>query len=183
MPHFSTSDVINCCLSCALALCACTWLNAANLFAQRPRTCQICPLTVVPSSTVNFLSTTCETLRARYQPTSLPAYQLAVSSHQSALPTYQLAISSYQVPLPTCCIQPPKRTANLLYPIINAHCQPCCFNVLRLRNLLPLRSLQVMEHLDTWALGELFLKEGISCHIVSIFEGSNRIRYAILYYY
>ena len=105
MPHFSTSDVINCCLSCALALCACTWLNAANLFAQRPRTCQICPLTVVPSSTVNFLSTTCETLRARYQPTSLPAYQLAVSSHQSALPTYQLAISSYQVPLPTCCIQ------------------------------------------------------------------------------
>jgi len=69
--------------------------------------------------------------------------------------------------LPTCCIQSPKRTANFLYPIVNAHCQPCCFNLLRLHNfLLPLHSLRVMEHLDTWVLGELLLKEGISCHIV-----------------
>ena len=85
--------------------------------------------------------------------------------------------------LPTCCIQSPKCTANLLYPIVNAHCQPCCFNLLRLRNfLLPLHSLRVMEHLDTWVLGELLLKKGISCHIVSTFEGINRIRYTIMSY-
>ena len=76
--------------------------------------------------------------------------------------------------LPTCCIQSPKRTANLLYPIVNTHCQSCCFNLLRLRNyLLPLRSLWVMEHLDTWALGELLLKEGISCRPLKVIIGSD----------
>ena len=103
--------------------------------------------------------------KAHCQPTNLPFP--VTKSH------YQLAVSSRQSALPTCCIPSSMHTANLAVSTCYAY----------VTFLLPLRSLQVMEHLDTWALGELFLKEGISCHIVSIFEGSNRIRYAILYYY
>jgi len=31
-----------------------------------------------------------------------------------------------------------------------------------------------MEHLDTGALGDVLLKEGISGHVVSTFEGNDR---------